>query len=288
MSCVRRDRVLTTGVQRVGGELVHKGWDVSIPDDTAHGALATDLGLVSTVVRVKVGPWWIRLPPWWHSAARSLPAGCGRAVVASMTHNVAGMAPLVVLALISATVGSVTSATAFLALGTVALVCLGSVLIHEAGHVAAFRILLPRDTPGILVVRGLSCRLVRPGGGSARDAAIVAAGAAAPVVVAAMLVPVVALAPLFVAFAVMVALAHAAALLIPVGDGAALRSAMRALRRSEPIVTLEDRVEPDADAHHEQDRRRISPRESELRHRMEVHAVDTRDEGGGESDGGPR
>lgn len=285
MSYVRRDHVLTAGVQHVDGQLVHAGWGVSFPDETA---LARDLGLVSTVIRVRFGSWWLRLPPWWHAAARPLPAGCARAVLASMAHNASGMAPLLVLAVTAAVVGSLTSATALLALGTVALVCLGSVLIHEAGHVAALRILLPRDTPGILVVRGLSCRLVRPSGGSARDVAIVAAGAAAPMLVAVMLLPAVALAPLLVAFAVMVALAHAAALLIPVGDGAALRSAMRAGRRSEPIVTLEDRIEPGADAHHEQERRRISPREGELRHRVEVHAVDAGDERRGEPDGGPR
>lgn len=288
MSCVRRDRVLTPGVQRADSHLVHAGWAVRIPDDSAHDALATDLGLVSTVIRMKVGAWWIRLPPWWHTAVRPLPAGCGRAVRASITHNVAGMAPLLALALAAVAIGIVAAVTALLAVGTVALVCLCSVLIHEAGHVAAFRIVLPRDAPGILVVRGPSCHLVRPSGGPSRDAAIVAAGAAAPVLIAAMLLPVATLAPLPVVFAVLVALAHAAALLIPVGDGAALRAALRARRRSEPVVPFEDPVQRSAHSQHQQERRRISPGEGELRHGVEVHAVDAGDERRGESDGGPR
>jgi hypothetical protein len=278
MNHVRRDRLLTAGVHRIDGHLVHAGLGLAIPDDCAHRALADDLGLVSTRIRVMAGRRTLLLPPWWHSAARPLPASPGRAVLTSIIHNAAGMAPLLALALGAAVLGAGLGSPALVAVGTVAMVCLCSVLVHEAGHVLAFRLLLPRDAPAILVVRGVSCRLVRPSGGTVRDAVVVCAGAAGPLLIAVLLLPAITLAPLLVSFAAMVALAHAAALLIPVGDGAALRDAAREGRRSQPVVPLEDPVQSAAHSHHEKQGRRVSPREGELRHGVEVHAVDAGDE----------
>ncbi len=275
---VQPDFPVTPGVRRVDGRLVHVGLGLAIPDDPDHHALAADLGLISTRTRVTLGRWSFLSPPWWGSAARPLPATRGRAVLASIVHNTAGMAPQLVLALGAVALGGMVASTGLVAVGTVALVCLGSLLVHEAGHVLMFRLLLPRDAPGILVVRGLSCRLVRPSGGAVRDAAIVAAGAAVPMLVATLLLPALAVAPLLVAFCAMIALAHAAALVIPAGDGAALRAALRERRRSQPVVSFEHPVQPTAHGHHEEEGGGISPRPGQLRHGVEVHAVDAGDE----------
>jgi hypothetical protein len=222
------DERLTPGVHREGGDLVHEHLGIRLPDaDDAHD-LAADLGLVSTCLSVGGTRWRMRIPPWLHPLARPLPAGALAATTASIAHNAAGMSLFLVVAAGALTAGWASGSIALTGLATATVVVLISVLVHEAGHVIAYRLLMPRDAPGILVVRGLSCHLVRAAGGHGRDAGIVLAGAIGPVVAAAALVPLYSVASFVVAFAILVAVAHVALLAIPIGDGAALRDLRRA------------------------------------------------------------
>jgi hypothetical protein len=220
IDCVEQ---LTSGVRREGDDLVHDALGIRIRNARMVRDLAADLGLVSTRVSVSVARVTTKIPPWLHPAARPLPNGVLGAVAASVIHNAEGMSLILVAATGALAAGWVSGSNALTGLATAGLLILISVLVHEAGHAIAYRLVMPRGATGILVVRGLSCHLVRAKAGRVRDVAIVLAGAIAPNVVAAALLPLYPIAPFTVAFAILVALAHIAALALPVGDGASLR-----------------------------------------------------------------
>lgn len=220
---ISRDKRLTPGVRSEGGYLMHERLGIRLPDADETEDLAQDLGLVSTVLRVQGQRWRIQIPPWLHHCARPLPPGVLAAAKASIVLNTRGMSLFLLFAASASVAGWLSGSIVLTGLAAAAFVILVSVLVHEVGHVIAYRLLMPRDAPAILVVRGLSCHLVRSTGGPGRDAVIVLAGAIAPVVAAATLLPLYNLASFVVAFALLVALAHVAVLAIPIGDGAALR-----------------------------------------------------------------
>jgi hypothetical protein len=184
---------------------------------------AAAFGLCSDELLVSIGTRAWRVPPWFTTGAKPLPAGVFAAALASLGHFGAGMG-LFLCALGGALVIGV--ATGYLGLAAVAimgLVLLGSVLVHEVGHVVAYRLLMGRRAPAVMVVRGASCRLVRLTGTSARDAAVVVAGPIAPVVAALPLWVLFPVAPVPVLLVTLVALGHVVGLVLPAGDGAALR-----------------------------------------------------------------
>jgi hypothetical protein len=206
---------------------VHDGLGIRISDARHAFDLTTDLGLVSVRISLSVAGVTIAVPPWLHPAARPLPDGVLHASAASVSQNAAGMSILLVPAAGALVAGWASGSVALAGMATAGLVILVSMLVHEVGHVVAYRLLMPRDAPGILVVRGMSFHRVRVTAGRVRDRVIVLAGAVAPNLVVAALSPLYPMAPFTLAFAILVALAHIAALALPVGDGASLRGVPR-------------------------------------------------------------
>jgi hypothetical protein len=130
----------------------------------------------------------------------------------------------VVLAIASA-VHNVAVAALALASGAVLL----SFVVHELGHVLAYRVLAGEDAPAHLVARGLSFHLVRRRLPPTRDVAVIVSGPGAPAALSIVLAP--ALLPVSpVTWWVTAALGagHLLALLLPAGDGRTLRDAVRA------------------------------------------------------------
>ena len=188
---------------------------------------AASSGLCSDELLVSVGTRSWRMPPWFTTGAKALPAGIVAAALASLGHFGAGMGLLLGALGGALVIGIATGYLGLAAVSIMGLVLLCSVLVHELGHVLAYRILIGRRAPAVLVVRGASCRLVRLAGARARDAAVVVAGSLAPVVAALPLWFLFAQAPALVILTTLVALGHVVGLVIPVGDGAALRELAR-------------------------------------------------------------
>lgn len=188
---------------------------------------AASLGLCSDELLVCFGSRSWRMPPWFTTGAKVLPAGVVAAALASLRHFGAGMGLLLGVLGGALVIGIVTGYLGLAAVAIMGLVLLGSVLVHELGHVLAYRVLIGRRAPAVLVVRGASCRLVRLSGATTPDAVVIAAGSLAPVVAALPLWFLFAQAPVLVILATLVALGHVVGLLIPVGDGAALRELAR-------------------------------------------------------------
>lgn len=113
----------------------------------------------------------------------------------------------------------------------VALLIPVSILVHELGHIVAFRILAP-TTPGLFVMTRISPRLVRPEIAPVKDIAVSLAGPCAPVLVLGFASPFVFQSPAeFIAFAIL-AVSHIMFIFMPHGDGAALRSAKNRMQES--------------------------------------------------------
>jgi hypothetical protein len=188
---------------------------------------AASFGLCSDELHVTLGARSWRIPPWFTTAAKTLPAGVCAAALASLRHFGAGMGLYLGVLGGALPVGIATGYLGLAAVAIMGLVLLGSVLVHELGHVLAYRLLFGRRAPAVLVVRGASCRLVRLSGPRTSDALVIAAGPLAPVVAAVPLWFLFPHAPALVILATLVAIGHVVGLLIPVGDGAALRELAR-------------------------------------------------------------
>ncbi len=114
-------------------------------------------------------------------------------------------------------------------------VVLALVLVHELGHVLVYRHVRPHAV-GIFVMSRHSPRLVRPPLPRWTDVAVTAAGPAGAVLAAAC----VAVAagpgqPVVMGVTLVAALGHLLGLVLPVGDGVALRAALRAPARATAV-----------------------------------------------------
>lgn len=222
-------RVVSAGARVRDGVVEHAGLGCSAPVGSLD---ALELGLVSHRPELSVGARRLPLPPWLTAASIALPPGVGRAILGTLRHQATGMAPLLG-ASVAALVAGV--ATASLGLGGVAglaLALLVSVLVHELGHVVAYRVLFGATAPAFVVVRGAACHIVRRADDSRADVAVVVAGGAAPVVVVLFAaVPLAAAAPYPLFLGALIAVGHLAALALPFGDGASLRRIAAASRR---------------------------------------------------------
>lgn len=197
----------------------------SVPLDKTH--LALELGLISE--RISVLGSSASAPFLWPFAkrARWLPRSASRALIASVAHNAQGM----VLA-ITTSMGICTWAfvESNVGLGTVAVgssLGLLSILVHEAGHAVAFRLLSQPGTPAILVNSGLRCHLVRRPLTRKRELAVVLAGPLAPLLTSPALLASWSLAPPLVIGWLILAAGHAVSVVVPVGDGANFWTALR-------------------------------------------------------------
>ncbi|KHL01149.1 hypothetical protein LK10_17040 [Sinomonas humi] len=129
----------------------------------------------------------------------------------------------------SLVIGVVTGLHSLVAVATGGLLFALAVLVHEAGHVVAYRALAPLDAPAIFVVRGMRCHLVRMRLVPVSDGAVALAGPLAPAAMAIFFVPLLfadRVAPWLplVCFAwLALALSHALCAALPFGDGTTIR-----------------------------------------------------------------
>jgi hypothetical protein len=221
-------RRLTEGVRLQVGVVEHPALGCS----AAVGSLeALELGLVSQRLTLGVGGQRVGLPPWFTPSTIALPPGTVAAALATLRHQATGMAPLLAAAVGALSAGLVSASSGLIAPAALGLLLLGSVLIHELGHVVAYRALFGRSAPALVVVRGASCHVVRRADDSGADVAVVVAGGLAPALVAVAALPFAGVAPYPVLLGALVAVGHLAALALPFGDGASLRAISAARRR---------------------------------------------------------
>jgi len=221
-------RRVTDGARLRSATVAHPGLGCSAPVGSLE---ALELGLVSQRAALSLGARRLDLPPWFPSAPIPLPHGIGAAALATLRHQASGMAPLLLAAVATLLVGLASASSGLAAPAALALLVLVSVLVHELGHVVAYRALFGRAAPALVVVRGASCHVVRRADGSRADGAVVIAGGAAPALVALASLPLVGVAPYPVLLGALIALGHVAALALPFGDGASLRSISAARQR---------------------------------------------------------
>lgn len=213
-------RVVRGGVKERDGVLIcpalglrHRGSDPEAVVD----------GLCSDELFLRLGGRSWRLPPWFTSRSRQLPSGTLPAAMACLRHFGSGMSLILATLGVALAVGVAFRLLALIAMASIGLVLAASILVHELGHVLAYRILMGAKAPAVLIVRGASCRVLRLSGPWRADVTVVLAGSAAPVVAAACAWPLFGLAPSAVLLGTLIALGHVVGLVLPFGDGAALR-----------------------------------------------------------------
>lgn len=213
-------RCVTNGVT-VDGDLV------AFPELALHAhrgsAEAASLGLVGEETSIGLGRFAVRIPPWFTSRAMVLPAGVIRGALVAVAHYVRGMSLAFVAATAAVTVGICVEQLAVIGLASMVLLLLASVVVHETGHVVAHRLCFGARASAIAVVRGIDCRLIRARGKQGQDLLVAVAGPLAPSAVAAAAWAAWGLAPFPVLMFTLVALGHVLGLVLPVGDGAAVR-----------------------------------------------------------------
>jgi hypothetical protein len=111
-------------------------------------------------------------------------------------------------------------------LGSLFFLILVSLVLHELGHIAVFRIFAP-SAPALFSVRSGRFRLVRCGLPKHQDLAVTIAGPAAPFLLPVLLFPFYVWLPILFWTSVVVAGSHLALLLRNDGDGRMLRVALR-------------------------------------------------------------
>lgn len=153
---------------------------------------------------------------------RELPVGLGRALGAAVvafarTHGI------VIGVLAALVAGAAVLGLAVVAHG-IALLALGllATVVHELGHVAAYRMLSPR-APAVLESELLRAALHREPLTPRADRAVTLAGPLAPLLIVAALVPFAGALPAELVGAAVVAVAHAASMLLPTADRRAWR-----------------------------------------------------------------
>lgn len=234
-------RVVSAGARVRAGVVEHPGLGCSVPVGSLD---ALELGLVSHRPELSVGARRFPLPPWLTAASIALPPGVGRAMLGTLRHQATGMAPLLGASVAALVVGVATASLGLGGVAGLALALLASVLVHELGHVVAYRVLFGATAPAFVVVRGAACHVVRRANDSRADVAVVVAGGAAPVVVVLAALPLAAAAPYPVLLGALVAVGHLAALALPFGDGASLRRIAAARRDRARLDTTSRRRPP--------------------------------------------
>ncbi|PPH21730.1 hypothetical protein C5D47_09320 [Rathayibacter toxicus] len=117
---------------------------------------------------------------WPRSRAVLMPHSIPAAVVRSLLHNSMGMLLWWCASLALILVGLVSTVPSFIALGVALILFFSAVLIHEVGHVVAFRLRAGPWTTGVLVSRGVRCYMVRPAINRAHECLVILAGPCAP------------------------------------------------------------------------------------------------------------
>lgn len=163
----------------------------------------------------------------WRSRSAVLQDNVWEAVGQSLAFFSRGFLSTGVLAGLALWLGLARRDALMVGIGGATLLFLFSVLVHEVGHVTAFRMMSARGTGARVVSSGLSCRLVRPVGTRAVDLVTILAGPFAPLALLPILGVLARPAPWLIWGWAGIAIGHIVVLLIPVGDGATLRDALR-------------------------------------------------------------
>jgi hypothetical protein len=217
-------RIPSPDVERVGGMLRSTTLGIAAPVGSAE---ALEFGLATEQITLRIGNRALVLPPWFTSSARPVPGGLLRAIGTTIAHVGAGLSAGIAAGVAGVLAGGAGGRLALTGLSTVLLVVLASVVVHEVGHVVAYRLTRGPAAPAVLVVRGFGTHLVRLAGPAWSDTLVAASGALGPIAVAALLWTLVGVAPFLVLVSTLVAAGHATALLLPFGDGATLRAIAR-------------------------------------------------------------
>lgn len=180
------------------------------------------------------------------SRAHVMPRGAGSSASSAAVHWAKGQVRWLVLASASVVVGVFSGLFSLVALAVAWALFAVSVLVHELGHIVAYRVLAPEDAPAIFVVRGMRCHVIRRRLTPVSDIAVALAGPMAPGIVSIFLMSLLLmsllLAPLLgleaagplptLTFGAWLALAasHAISAALPFGDGATIREGWRLAR----------------------------------------------------------
>jgi hypothetical protein len=184
---------------------------------------ALSLGLVSEETVVGSGRLAARIPLRFDSRALVLPPGVARGAFAAAAHFVRGMSLVLVLSLAAAAVATSVNHLAIVGLAMMVLLLLAATIVHEVGHVVAYRLRFGVAASAIAVVRGVDCRLTRARGSPGDDLVVAVAGPLAPTVLAVASWVAWGTAPFAVLMFTLIALGHTLSLLLPIGDGATVR-----------------------------------------------------------------
>ncbi|WP_194948753.1 hypothetical protein [Actinomyces trachealis] len=155
--------------------------------------------------------------------ARTLPQSVAAAVAASIGHNLRGTLSYWTVTVCATMYGAAARDPLTLGIGLIGALFLLSVLLHEAGHVLVFRLLAPAGAQAHIVSHGLHCYMVRLALPRRKDLAVALAGPFGPLLLGGpVLLALLRWPPTQLLWAA-AALGHIATLLLPVGDGLALR-----------------------------------------------------------------
>lgn len=214
--------ILTPGVRLIDGTYLFDELGCAVSRGEAdYRRLLLDTGLATE--RPRFQPAWLSDLLADRSRAAILESSLVRSGLQSIGHNAVGMVRWWLLVIGLVAIGQIARLQSIVAVGLALTLFLISVLVHEAGHVVAYRLVAAEGAIGVLVSSGARCQLVRPVLAPADDRWVIVAGALAPLIVAVASTPVAYVLPLLFWSWLAVALGHAACLLIPVGDGANLR-----------------------------------------------------------------
>jgi biotin transporter BioY len=123
------------------------------------------------------------------SRAKILKISVVEAVIQSFVHNLLGMKRWAVATVVLFVLATVLGLPSFTAIGIALLLFFASILVHEAGHVAAFRLVSTAGHVGVLVSRGARCYLVRGVLSRRHEALITISGPIAPFLASTFLLP---------------------------------------------------------------------------------------------------
>lgn len=213
---------LTPGVVFDGYSCTCIGLGLQIPcGEPGWRRLMLDLGLASEVSRFGSG--WLSLLLLPRSRALVLDNSAFVASAQSLGHNLFGMARWFAASALLCIAGVYLELPSIVALGVFFAMFLCSLLVHELGHVVAFRAVAPRGAHGILVSDGLKCHLVRRVCSRRVERLVVLSGPVAPAVITVVLVGFTPETPWMLGMWLVLCMGHLLTLALPVGDGANFR-----------------------------------------------------------------
>lgn len=155
-----------------------------------------------------------------------LPCQGSRAVGVTLALCLRAVAGPLALLAICATAGWLVPLAPLTVVGTVGMALIGSVVVHEAGHVLALR-LGRSHVPAVLVAMTLSPHVVRPRLNRRRDVLVTVAGPLAPTALTLAAAPGIVRSTTALVAMSIISLAHVLALVLPTADRRALRAALR-------------------------------------------------------------